>query len=80
MRSSTSTKTVIINSSLKLVIHGLCYIVLLLTFQTNDTIKAELQNEAKDLRFIQTQINSTIKPQLVCSLNTKEQHTETENN
>ncbi|XP_053477313.1 prominin-2 [Ictalurus furcatus] len=33
--------------------------------QTNDTVKAELQNEAKDLRFIQTQINSTIKPQLM---------------
>ncbi|KAK3573057.1 hypothetical protein QTP86_012302 [Hemibagrus guttatus] len=32
--------------------------------QTNATVKAELQNEAKDLRFIQTQFNSTINPQL----------------
>ncbi|XP_036430141.1 prominin-2 [Colossoma macropomum] len=30
--------------------------------QTNTTIKTELQNEANDLRFIQTQINITINP------------------
>ncbi|KAG7334027.1 hypothetical protein KOW79_002434 [Hemibagrus wyckioides] len=33
--------------------------------QTNATVKAELQNEAKDLRFIQTQFNATVNPQLM---------------
>ncbi|KAB5581686.1 hypothetical protein PHYPO_G00178600 [Pangasianodon hypophthalmus] len=37
----------------------------LVNIQTNASIKAELQNEAKDLRFIQTQLNSTIKHQLM---------------
>ncbi|XP_060781984.1 prominin-2 isoform X2 [Neoarius graeffei] len=32
--------------------------------QTNTTVKAELEDEVKDLRLIQTQINSNIKPQL----------------
>lgn len=67
-----STKTVIISKFS--ITRGLYYILLLPTFQTDTIVKAELKNEAKDLRLIQTRVNSTIEPQMVCL-----QHTETEN-
>ncbi|XP_047668974.1 prominin-2 [Tachysurus fulvidraco] len=41
--------------------------------QTNRTVKAELQNEAKDLRFFQTQFNSTFSLQLM-ELSTQVEH------
>lgn len=50
-----------------------------LFFQTDSTVKAELNNEANDLRYIEIQFNSTIKPLLVRSFNTKSTFTEIEN-